>query len=64
MNDTYREHFVGDAKGKSYDQDQYDLSSYSSLLWELEKSILRKLIEEIRKDNNQIEYLDFVKLDI
>lgn len=59
MKQTYKTHFVGDSKGEAYDQDQYDTSSYSSILWELEKGLLEDEIEKIRKVSDRIAYLDF-----
>jgi SAM-dependent methyltransferase len=56
---SYREQFSDEQKAQQYEDSQYHLGAYSSVLWEIEKDQLAKLVDEFRRTHNRIDYLDF-----
>jgi SAM-dependent methyltransferase len=56
---SYREQFSDTQKAHQYEHNQYHLSSYSSVLWEIEKNQLASLVDEFRRTHGRIDYLDF-----
>jgi SAM-dependent methyltransferase len=59
MTSSYKLHFVEEADAIRYDQEEYGEGSYSQLLWALEKSALKTLVQEFHKTHPEIRYLDF-----
>jgi len=59
MMDTYKHQFLAIQDAARYDENEYREGSYAHLLWELEKSVLRSLVEDLRRAQDQIQYLDF-----
>ncbi|PWU09035.1 MAG: hypothetical protein C5B50_28210 [Verrucomicrobia bacterium] len=59
MTTTYKEHFTSSSAAADYDSLEYADSSYSALLWELEKPILQGLLDEFRRKHQRVDYLDF-----
>ncbi len=59
MINTYKHVFHTAQNAARYDEIEYGEGSYSQLLWELEKSVLRATVAELRQSKTQIRYLDF-----
>src|SRR5262245_50706863 len=59
MPTTYRHEFISAGDAGRYDSVEYAPSSYSNLLWELEKPVLTAVVREFRKTHGRIDYLDF-----
>ncbi len=59
MTTTYREQFSKAEKAEEYDAEQYGATSFSRLLWNIEQTQLARIIEDMRKTHDSIEYLDF-----
>lgn len=58
MLDTYRKQFANSDEPQRYDEVEYEQSSYSALLWEVEKDQLREILSTIAPYQPDC-YLDF-----
>jgi Methyltransferase domain len=56
---SYRDAFASETAPAEYESGQYGASSYSSVLWELEKQQLGSILERLRQTHSHIDYLDF-----
>lgn len=56
---TYKHQFLSAQSAARYDETEYGESSYSQILWELEKKVIRDIVDELRQTQEQIRYLDF-----
>ncbi|MCP3902668.1 MAG: class I SAM-dependent methyltransferase [Planctomycetes bacterium] len=59
MTPTYRRQFADAAKAEEYDAVQYGTSSYSDVLWRIEREQLTAIVKDLRATHESIEYLDF-----
>ncbi len=56
---SYRDLFLSTQSASSYDDKIYASGSTDSILWSVEAAILTDLVQEFRKMNRRIDYLDF-----
>lgn len=56
---SYRAQFASRERVIEYETKQYGLGSYGDVLWRIEQTQLRALIEEFRRTHRNIDYLDF-----
>lgn len=59
MSTTYRDQFGKAEKAAEYDAIEYGAMAYGDLLWEIEKTQLASIVDEMRKTHATIDYLDF-----
>lgn len=59
MIDTYKRQFLAAQDAARYDENDYREGSYAHLLWELEKTVLKDLVADLRHTHHEIRYLDF-----
>jgi SAM-dependent methyltransferase len=59
MSRTYSRQFAERGRAKAYDAGQYGDTSYSSLLWEIEKEFLGRFLDDFGSNLRAIDYLDF-----
>ncbi len=55
----YRDSHVSVEKALNYENNVYGMSSYDTLIWEIEKEILFNEIKLLKKGKHNIRYLDF-----
>src|SRR5680860_1249633 len=55
----YRKEFADDGQAEKYDEQEYASSSWSSLLWELEKQVLDNLLDDPDFVPLRRRYVDF-----
>ena len=58
MKTSYRQQFTEQSKAGQYEA-IYTETSYSEVLWQLEKNRLEAFIEEFRQSHSRIDYMDF-----
>lgn len=59
MTDSYRRRFEGASDAAAYDREQYSVSGYPALLWDVERRLLTDVIGGLRQTHARISYLDF-----
>ncbi len=56
---SYRDRFCDAAEASSYDNDEYSEGTYPTLVWRIEQAFLHNLVSELRRNVDEIHYLDF-----
>ena len=59
MNTPYSERFQAQNDAEHYEHTEYALDAYPTYIWQLQKPVLRKILQSLRKDSGSISLLDF-----
>jgi SAM-dependent methyltransferase len=59
MPEAYRHKFVGERAAVKYDTVNYAPGTKSDLLWQVESELLERLVREMRRVHQRVDYLDF-----